>query len=84
VLYIPIDPADIGRSYKAIIRINSQSGKGGVAYVWSTSSATTCRRLMHKEFGKIINDLADAKGTELTPQEIHDAFLREYIDRTAR
>ncbi|HZP60292.1 MAG TPA: 2-isopropylmalate synthase [Opitutaceae bacterium] len=83
VLYIPIDPADIGRSYKAIIRINSQSGKGGVAYVLEHEFGFQLPKLMHKEIGKIINDVADAKGTELTPEEIRDVFRREYLDRTA-
>jgi 2-isopropylmalate synthase len=82
VLYIPIDPADIGRSYKAIIRINSQSGKGGVAYVLENEFGFSLPKLMHKEIGKIINDVADAKGTELTPAEIHDVFRREYLERT--
>ncbi len=81
VLYIPVDPADIGRSYKAIIRINSQSGKGGVAYVLENEFGFQLPKLMHKEIGRIINDLADAKGTELTTEEIHATFLREYIER---
>jgi 2-isopropylmalate synthase len=83
VLYIPIDPADIGRSYKAIIRINSQSGKGGVAYVLENAFGFSLPKLMHKEIGRIINDVADAKGTELTPEEIHAAFHREYLERTS-
>jgi 2-isopropylmalate synthase len=83
VLYIPIDPADIGRSYKAIIRINSQSGKGGVAYVLENEFGFSLPKLMHKEIGKIINDVADAKGTELTPSEIHEVFRREYLERTS-
>ena len=83
VLYIPIDPADIGRSYKAIIRINSQSGKGGVAYVLEHEFGFALPKLMHKEIGKIINDVADAKGTELTSAEVHDVFRREYLERTA-
>ena len=83
VLYIPIDPADIGRSYRAIIRINSQSGKGGVAYVLEQEFGYQLPKLMHKEIGRVINDLADAKGTELTPEEIHSAFKREYLERTA-
>ncbi|HWA88228.1 MAG TPA: 2-isopropylmalate synthase [Opitutus sp.] len=83
VLYIPIDPADIGRSYKAIIRINSQSGKGGVAYLLEHEFGYALPKLMHKEIGKIINDLADTKGTELTAAEIHDAFRAEYLERTA-
>jgi len=81
VLYIPIDPADIGRSYKAIIRINSQSGKGGVAYVLEHEFGLQLPKLMHKEIGRIVNDVADAKGTELTPAEIHDVFRREYLDQ---
>ena len=83
VLYIPIDPADIGRSYKAIIRINSQSGKGGVAYVLEHEFGFSLPKLMHKEIGKIINDVADSKGTELTPAEIHHVFRREYLERTS-
>lgn len=83
VLYIPVDPADIGRSYKAIIRINSQSGKGGVAYVLEHEFGYQLPKLMHKEIGKIVNDLADAKGTELTGEEIHAAFRTEYLDRNA-
>jgi 2-isopropylmalate synthase len=83
VLYIPIDPADIGRNYKAIIRINSQSGKGGVAYVLEQEFGYQLPKLMHKEIGRTINELADATGRELTPQEIHDAFVRDYIDRTS-
>jgi 2-isopropylmalate synthase len=83
VLYIPIDPADIGRNYKAIIRINSQSGKGGVAYVLEQEFGYQLPKLMHKEIGRTINELADATGRELTPQEIHDAFVRDYIERTS-
>ena len=80
VIYIPIDPADIGRSYKAIIRINSQSGKGGVAYVLENEFGYQLPKLMHKEIGRIVNDLADAKGTELQSAEIHDIFVREYLN----
>jgi len=80
VLYIPIDPADIGRSYKAIIRINSQSGKGGVAYVLENEFGYQLPKLMHREIGRIVNDLADAKGSELQTAEIHAAFVREYLD----
>ena len=83
VLYIPIDPADIGRSYKAIIRINSQSGKGGVAYVLEHEFGFLLPKLMHKEIGRLINDVADGKGTELTPTEIHQLFREEYLERTS-
>jgi 2-isopropylmalate synthase len=82
-LYIPIDPADIGRSYKAIIRINSQSGKGGVAYVLEHEFGFQLPKLMHKEIGRIINDLADQRGTELSAAEIHGAFVQEYLERSA-
>jgi 2-isopropylmalate synthase len=83
VIYIPIDPADIGRTYKAIIRINSQSGKGGVAYILETEFGYQLPKLMHKEIGKLINDVADARGTELTPDEIRAAFEREYLEQPA-
>src|ERR1700704_3856447 len=83
VVYIPIDPADLGRSYKAIIRINSQSGKGGVAYVLEHEFGYALPKLMHKEIGRIINDVADTKGTELTAAEVHEVFRREYLERTA-
>ncbi|HEY4988400.1 MAG TPA: 2-isopropylmalate synthase, partial [Opitutaceae bacterium] len=81
VLYTPIDPADIGRSYRAIIRINSQSGKGGVAYVLEQEYGFQLPKLMHKEIGRIVNDLADARGTELTSGDIRDAFQAEYLGR---
>jgi 2-isopropylmalate synthase len=81
VVYIPIDPADIGRTYKAIIRINSQSGKGGVAYILETEFGYQLPKLMHKELGKLINDLADQRGTELSPAEILAAFEHEYLEQ---
>jgi 2-isopropylmalate synthase len=81
VIYIPIDPADLGRSYKAIIRINSQSGKGGVAYVLENAFGFQLPKLMHKEIGKLINDRADAKGTELSADEINTIFRREYLEQ---
>jgi 2-isopropylmalate synthase len=83
VLYIPVDPADIGRSYRAIIRINSQSGKGGVAYVLEQEFGFQLPKLMHKEIGRVVNDIADQKGTELTSADIRDAFHREYLNRRA-
>ncbi len=79
VLYIPIDPADIGRSYKAIIRINSQSGKGGVAYLLEKEFGYQLPRAMQKEIGRIVNKISDKKGTELSPQEIHDIFVETYM-----
>lgn len=83
VLYIPVDPADIGRNYKAIIRINSQSGKGGVAYVLEQEYGYSLPKAMHREFGPVINRLADTKGTELAAADVLKAFQTEYTDQTS-
>lgn len=80
VPYLPIDPKDIGRSYEAIIRINSQSGKGGVAYVMENEFGFELPKAMRREFGKIINDIADEKGEEISSKEIYQAFVDEYLD----
>ncbi|MDE0821927.1 MAG: 2-isopropylmalate synthase, partial [Opitutales bacterium] len=74
--YLSIDPRDIGRDYEAIIRINSQSGKGGVAHVLSRDYGLDLPKAMHPEIGKIIYSIADEKGRELTPEEVHQVFLR--------
>ena len=81
VPYLPIDPKDIGRSYEAIIRINSQSGKGGVAYVMETEFGYQLPKTMHVELGKIIKNLADECGEELSGTQIFQAFEQEYLDR---
>lgn len=81
VPYLPIDPKDVGRNYRAIIRINSQSGKGGVAYVMEKEFGMQLPKAMHRELGRLINDLADAKGLEITPEEVHTTFRTEYLDR---
>jgi len=81
VPYLPIDPKDIGRNYRAIIRINSQSGKGGVAYIMDKAFGFQMPKPMHKEFGQFINTIADQKGLEITPDEVHSAFMAEYIER---
>jgi 2-isopropylmalate synthase len=81
VPYLPIDPKDLGRNYRAIIRINSQSGKGGVAYVLEKEYELQLPKAMHRELGRIVNDLADQKGLEVSPEEIFAAFMAEYIDR---
>jgi 2-isopropylmalate synthase len=81
VPYLPIDPKDLGRDYKAIIRINTQSGKGGVAYILESDFEFDLPKDMKIEFGKIINELADERGVELSRQEIYDAFEREYLAR---
>jgi 2-isopropylmalate synthase len=81
VPYLPIDPTDLGRSYKAIIRINSQSGKGGVAYVMEREFGFEMPKSMHPEFGLVATAKADALGVELTPEQIRDVFFAEYINR---
>ncbi len=83
VPYLPLDPHDIGRRYQGIIRINSQSGKGGVAYILETEFGYVLPKAMHREIGKIVNREADLRGTELTPQEIFDLFKNEYLERNA-
>ncbi|HLZ58721.1 MAG TPA: 2-isopropylmalate synthase [Ktedonosporobacter sp.] len=79
VPYLPIDPRDLGRSYEAIIRINSQSGKGGVAYLMDTEFGYQLPKTMHIEFGKVIKTLADACGEELSGTQIFQAFEQEYL-----
>jgi 2-isopropylmalate synthase len=80
VPYLPIDPADLGRSYEAVIRINSQSGKGGVAFVLEREYGLSLPRPVQVEFAKIVQAIADQSGKELSPTEIREAFDREYID----
>jgi 2-isopropylmalate synthase len=79
VPYLPIDPKDIGRTYEAIIRINSQSGKGGVAYVLETELGLDMPKAMHAEFGRVIKALADANGNELSSAQLYQAFEQEYL-----
>jgi 2-isopropylmalate synthase len=81
VPYLSIDPHDIGRSYRAIIRINSQSGKGGVAYVMEQEFGYQLPKAMHRDFGRIINRVADERGEELAPEDILTLFKEEYLDR---
>jgi 2-isopropylmalate synthase len=83
VPYLPIDPKDIGRDYKKIIRINTQSGKGGTAYVLEQEFGFVLPKMMRVEFGKVIGRLADQKGSELQPREIFEAFEDEYLKRTS-
>jgi 2-isopropylmalate synthase len=83
VPYLPIDPKDLGRSYEAIIRINSQSGKGGVAYILEQEYGLNLPKTMRVEFGKVINKLADEKGHEISGDDIYKAFAREYLRRNA-
>ena len=80
VPYLTIDPQDIGRSYEALIRINSQSGKGGVAYVLDREHGFDLPKSMHSQVGKRIYDLADEHGRELSTDEIREAFFREFVN----
>ncbi|MEW5814432.1 MAG: 2-isopropylmalate synthase [Spirochaetota bacterium] len=81
VPYLPIDPGDIGRTYEAIIRINSQSGKGGVAYVLSREFGYDLPKKMHPYLGEIINKVADEKGKELSSRELYEIFTREFLNK---
>ncbi len=80
VPYLAIDPNDIGRNYKAIIRINNQSGKGGVAYIMEHEFGFEMPKKMHPEFSRVVNEIADKTGIEITSAEIHSIFKAEYID----
>ena len=80
VPYLPIDPADIGRKYEPIIRINSQSGKGGAAFIMHQSFGYDLPKAMHPEFGAMVKHACDEAGRELHPQEIFDIFRREYLE----
>lgn len=79
VPYLPIDPADVGRQYEPIIRINSQSGKGGAAFVMETYFGYILPKGMQPEFGNIVQMETDRRGTELTPEEIFQLFKTEYL-----
>ena len=83
VPYLPIDPADVGREYEPIIRINSQSGKGGAAFVMQQSFGFDLPKAMHPEFGAAIKEACDAAGRELIPSEILHIFRKEYLDLQA-
>ena len=80
VPYLTIDPEDIGRSYEAIIRINSQSGKGGVAYILDREYGFDLPKTMHPQVGKQVYDLADQLGRELNPAEVKDAFFEYFAN----
>ena len=83
VPYLAIDPEDIGRDYEAIIRINSQSGKGGVAYILERDFGLDLPKAMHPEVGMVVNDTADQGSRELSPQEVHEVFIQEYVNLKA-
>ena len=81
--YLPIDPADVGRQYEPIIRINSQSGKGGAAYVMHHYFGFDLPKAMHPEFGHIVQVETDRVGTELKPERVYELFKENYIDATS-
>ncbi|MBO5254307.1 MAG: 2-isopropylmalate synthase [Opitutales bacterium] len=82
VPYLLIDPTDIVCSYEAIIRINSQSGKGGVAYILSDKFHLELPKSMHQQVGDFVNSEADKLGKELSPDEIYDIFKQEFVEKT--
>jgi 2-isopropylmalate synthase len=79
VPYLPIDPRDVGRTYEAVIRVNSQSGKGGVAYIMKTDHGLALPRRLQIEFSQVIQKIADGEGGEVSPKEMWDAFAEEYL-----
>jgi 2-isopropylmalate synthase len=79
VPYLPIDPSDLGRSYDSIIRVNSQSGKGGVAYLLERDYQLVMPRRLQIEFSQVVQAAADITGKELTSKELWDLFTREYL-----
>ena len=83
VPYLPIDPKDVGRTYEAVIRVNSQSGKGGVAYVMKTEHHLDLPRRLQIEFSRVIQDVTDVQGGEISPKEMWDIFATEYLDPVA-
>ena len=78
VPYLPIDPADVGREYEPIIRINSQSGKGGTAFILANNYGIKMPKAMHPEFGAVVQKACDEKGKELSATEVFDLFQKEY------
>ena len=80
VPYLPIDPADIGREYEPIVRINSQSGKGGVAFIMDTYFGFKLPKAMHKEFANVIQNISEKQG-EVSPEQIMDSFRAAYLDQ---
>jgi len=82
VPYLPIDPADLGRNYEAVIRINSQSGKGGIAYILERDFGLSLPRPLQIDFSKVVQKITDATGKELAPALIKQAFDEEYLAQT--
>ena len=82
VPYLSIDPKDVGRSYEAIIRVNSQSGKGGVAYLMAAEHNLELPRGLQVDFARRVQQITDARGGELTGDELLAAFTEHYLDHT--
>lgn len=82
VPYLPLDPADVGRSYDAVIRVNSQSGKGGVAYLLEAEYGIVLPRRLQIEFSRVVQAITDDSGKEVTAEQIYDAFARAYLKST--
>ncbi|WP_019855938.1 2-isopropylmalate synthase [Actinopolyspora mortivallis] len=82
VPYLPIDPKDVGRSYEAVIRVNSQSGKGGIAYVMKTEHQLDLPRKLQIELSKLVQQRTDSEGGEVEPHEMWEVFAGEYLDST--
>lgn len=80
--YLPIDPADVGRSYEAVIRVNSQSGKGGMAYLMRADHHLDLPRRLQRDFSHVVQRYADEHGGEVSSEQLMAAFTREYLDRT--
>ncbi|MGW7548309.1 2-isopropylmalate synthase [Streptomyces sp. NPDC054770] len=83
VPYLPVDPADLGRSYEAVIRVNSQSGKGGSAYLLRTQHGIDLPERMRPEFARLVQEATDASGREATPKELYDLFRAAYLSEGA-
>jgi len=81
VPYLPIDPADLGRSYDAVIRVNSQSGKGGMAYLLQQEYGLELPRRLQIEFSRAVQRMADSTGREVVASDIHALFSREYLEQ---
>ena len=84
VPYLPIDPMDLGRSYEAVIRINSQSGKGGIAYILEKEHGIELPRRLQIEFSKVVQAIADGEGVELAADRLWGAFQTEYLEGNGR
>ena len=82
IAYLPIDPRDVGRTYQDVIRVNSQSGKGGVAYVMDSRYGFQLPRWLQIEFSRIVQKEAEDSGLEVSPERINELFRREYIELT--